>query len=298
MARNPAIFPRSAALRIVNALPGRPRFNAIREALKSIPTTSDWHSVLTGVLEVASRVEALRSGPEPLRPWFPDVTGLARIFVEGNGKLPYWQFSALPFATCPGMGDCARVCYSLRAWRTPVAFARQLVNTILLESPAGRALIARAFRSLPDRSIVRLYVDGDFRNIPEVRFWMALISERPNFRVYGYSKSWAELIAYDLDHGGNWPANYGVRQSGGSKWEGTPLESQFQSLSPVRGPFDYFDEQDPAQIRAELRKRYPEARKVFVCPGKCGECVRVGGEWVPACEDKRFQNVPIGIGTH
>ena len=293
-----AQFPRTAALRIVNAPAGRKRLDAIRTELASLVPGSAWFVVLRAVLEVASRVESMRSGPNALLPWEPMVSGLARIFVEGNGKLPYWQFSALPFATCPGMGDCARACYSLRAWRNPLPFARQLLNTILLETPAGRSMIARAFRSLPAGTIARLYVDGDFRNVPEIRFWMDLISERPDVHVYGYSKSWAEVIAYDHEQGGRWPENYALRQSGGSKWEGTSLEKQFQALAPVRGPFDYFDATTPAEIRAELRRRYPEAPKVFACPGKCGECVRVNGAWVPACAHPKFEGVPIGIGTH
>lgn len=298
MAKNPTIFPRDNAQRIVNAPSGRRRLDAIRSEIAELPTKSAWYVVLSAVLEVAARIETLRPGPNALLPWEPIVSGLARIFVKGNGKLPYWQFSALPFATCPGMGDCGRVCYSVRAWRYPQPFGRQLLNTILLESPAGRTLIARAFRSLPDGSIVRLYVDGDLRSLPEIRFWMGLIAERPDLRVFGYTKSWAEMIAYDRETAGNWPLNYALRQSGGSKWEGTPLERQFQALVPVRGPFDYFDTEDPKQIREELRKRYPDAPKVFVCPGKCGECIKVEGAWVPACEDKKFQCVPIGIGTH
>ena len=28
------------------------------------------------------------------------------IFVEGNSKLPFWSFSTLPGADCPGAGEC------------------------------------------------------------------------------------------------------------------------------------------------------------------------------------------------
>src|SRR5687768_2525046 len=33
-------------------------------------------------------------------------TACSVISINGNSKLPFASFSALPFITCPGMGDC------------------------------------------------------------------------------------------------------------------------------------------------------------------------------------------------
>jgi hypothetical protein len=68
------------------------------------------------------------------------------IFAKnGNTKLRFVAFSALPIVTCPGAGACGGIakigeqpdlkkayCYSLKAWRYPAAFIRQLSNTLLL----------------------------------------------------------------------------------------------------------------------------------------------------------------------
>ena len=43
---------------------------------------------------------------------------------------------------CPGAGSCVDWCYSLRAWRNPQAFFRQLQNTLLMLH--CRRAIARA----------------------------------------------------------------------------------------------------------------------------------------------------------
>ena len=147
--------------------------------------------------------------------WFEDRNGPApfSIFSEkGNKKLPFYAFSSLPGFDCPGAGEClysfgnARLpenfakgwCYSFKAWRYPAAFFRQLQNSLLLRSAAGRALIAKEFQEIPQGRTLRLYVDGDFANLTILRFWMDLLKERPDVRVagrnglegYGYSKSW------------------------------------------------------------------------------------------------------------
>ena len=61
------------------------------------------------------------------------------IFAKGNGKLPFFSFSAVPVFTCPGMGACESFCYSFKSWRYPCALYRQLLLTCLLyTSPSPR----------------------------------------------------------------------------------------------------------------------------------------------------------------
>ena len=125
------------------------------------------------------------------------------IFVKGNGKLPFYAFSALPKYSCPGAGDCLEWCYSFRAWRYPAAFFRQLQNTILLTYRPET--ISDAFLSLPIGIGCRLYVDGDFESSDRVAFWMKLLEQRTDVNAYGYSKSWAELLEYNFKVG-KWPS--------------------------------------------------------------------------------------------
>lgn len=135
---------------------------------------------------------------------------------SGNKKLPFFAFSSLPAWDCPGAGPCLDWCYSFRSWRYPGAFFRQLQNSLLLRF--SKDLIARAWEKIPNKSIVRLYVDGDFFDLAILVFWMELIKARPSLKVYGYSKSWELFLQLDKK-GFAWPTNYFLNLSSGSKYE-------------------------------------------------------------------------------
>lgn len=231
-----------------------------------------------------------------------------KIFMKGNGKLPFSTFSALPIITCPGAGACGKFCYSFTAWRYPCAFFRQLQNSVLMASPAGQSVIASAFKAMPP-GVFRLYVDGDFKNVQEVKFWMSLISSHPDIQAYGYSKSWLEFIGAKLA-GTTWPENYMLNLSSGSK-HGVEIRRIMETLPITRGEFLAFGIDSrhirnrayhgphkdgwlaySAAIRAEAQK---QNIRVFVCKGSCGSCMPDGSH---ACGSARFKGVSIAIGTH
>ena len=129
--------------------------------------------------------------------------------LGGNSKLPFVSFSSLPGVTCPGAGECIKFCYSFRAWRYPSAYARQVQNTFLLRF--NNAAISAEFAAIGAARIetgfdFRLYVDGDFSSTTDVQFWMSELKQTPHCRAYGYSKSFAQLLAFDLID--TWPKNY------------------------------------------------------------------------------------------
>ena len=230
------------------------------------------------------------------------------IFAKGNGKLPFYAFSTLPEYTCPGAGDCLKWCYSFRAWRYPAAFFRQLQNTILLRFKPET--IAAAFNALPNNREVRLYVDGDFESVERVAFWMELIDAKPQNRVYGYSKSWAQLLEYSLN-GNAWPNNYTLNISSGSKWEdNAQYRAAVNALPITRGDFvavpidgngipkgsaRYKNAEYHKRVRQALREKH--GKRVVSCPGNCGDCpVPKGNHW---CGDRvKMDKVVIGIGIH
>ena len=227
------------------------------------------------------------------------------IFAKGNSKLPFSAFSALPLVSCPGAGTCTSFCYSLTAWRYPAALFRQIQNTLLLQSPQGRAIIAAAFARLPVGP-VRLYVDGDFDSVATIRFWMALIATRPNLPVYGYSKSWVELLAAHLG-GIAWPSNYLLNLSSGSK-HGEGLRQAMAALPITRGEFNAVhiahehisnrayqgpDRPGWSDYRRAVAAASPP--RTFVCRGRCGTCLPDGSH---ACGSERMRGVTIAIGTH
>lgn len=228
--------------------------------------------------------------------------------ANGNKKLPFFAFSSLAIADCPGKGECVKYCYSLKAWRYPAAFFRQLQNSLLMRHfPAA---IASAWHAIPTGKTVRLFVDGDFLSVEILKFFMDLCKARADLSVYGYSKSWYEFVTLGAS-GYQWPSNYLVNKSNGSRWVNTGIGNAFSALPIVRGEFDavnvskHFiasrayqgkDKAGSAEYRAEVREKlravYPRA---FACPGSCGNCLPGGRH---ACGSKDFTGVAIGIGVH
>ena len=218
------------------------------------------------------------------------------IYAEGNSKLPFYAFSALPVITCPGFGECGEWCYSFTAWRYPAAFFRQLQNTWLIIH--DRQTLANAFHALPHGIVFRLYVDGDIDSTQTLTFWMDLLRQRADIKAYGYSKSWPLFLSYAKQN--EFPANYRLNLSGGSRYGAEYLQAM-QDLDCTRGEFVAFNvatkqKKNPAQYKREVMRAAKDAghEKVFVCPGKCGECAR--GKH--ACGSNKFDGVTVAIGIH
>lgn len=239
------------------------------------------------------------------------------IFTTGNSKLPFKNFSTLPLFTCPGYGECGEWCYSLKAWRYPSAFCRQVLNTVLIKY--NRGAIRRAFMALPRDITLRLYVDGDFDSHKTMALWFNLLHERADIAAYGYSKSWRLLATYDDSIHMNpkfgattpMPRNYMLNMSSGSRYD-TPshdhdqLRMKVSQLPITRGVFgavqlenEYKDNSryDDKQYHKEVRDigRAEYGNRVFSCTGNCGACLPSGEH---ACGSERMNDVPILIGIH
>jgi hypothetical protein len=218
--------------------------------------------------------------------------------LNGNSKLPFVSFSSLPGVTCPGAGECLDFCYSFRAWRYPAAFMRQAQNAYLMRyAPASivKALhiVDASFKGL--QYDVRLYVDGDFSSDNDVKFWFDLIKTVPNARVYGYSKSFKQIMSYT----GDLPSNYVLNVSGGHNSSIDTVKT-VKALSITRGEFIAVrigskvrssDHGKPETVKA-LRQAF--TGKAFPCPGTCGTCTGKGH----ACGMQALKGVPIIIAMH
>lgn len=228
--------------------------------------------------------------------WLEDIdqAPTGQIFTRGNAKLPFYNFSALPIVTCPGAGICAEFCYSLKAWRYPSAYFAQCRNTVLVLQQSSH--LVGAWHKLPVNVPVRLYVDGDFDSVETLAFWFRLLEDRPDLQAYGYSKSFDVLESYQ----GAWPNNYKLNLSSGGnrvpsdKVRALPItRGEFLTL-PV--PAHLAGKYDNPDYKRELRRagRDRGIDKAFLCPGKCGSCVRSGH----ACGQSSFKDIPILIGQH
>lgn len=240
------------------------------------------------------------------------VDGVPRSSINmenGNGKLPFMAFSALPGKRfCPGAGDCLKFCYSFRAWRYPAAFARQAQNTVLLNSARGRQLITADLLRIAGKAKYRdgidfrLYVDGDFRNISDVRFWFGLLLDNPKIRGYGYSKSFKQIGAY-AKKGGTLPTNYKLNISSGHKHTARTVDG-IKALDITRGDFIAIPmkhikpESGRLHTRAQIQLEYiaTTGKKAFICPGQCGNCVKRKGINAHFCGGDN--GAPVVIGMH
>lgn len=273
------------------------------------------------------RKSSRRAGSATPRGWREEMIRLAdslergeplfSIFaMHGNMKLPFVAFSALPFVTCPGMGSCENFCYSRKAWRTPGGFLRQFQNTALLMF--HRRPIIDAFRTLPGGIDFRLYVDGDFGDMPTVQFWFNLLAQRPEIACYGYSKSWNLFLDWN-DAGRPFPENYALNLSSGSRHDGNAEMVERMSTLPItrnwflavdidkkflrkEKGYNRFD--DPEYHREVREKAAAQGfLKVLSCSGKCDHCVTHAGRNAHACGAKRpdgnwvFGGI-VAIGAH
>lgn len=286
------VFPRPKALalahKVSRAKSEWEAIEAIADAISGLPADGDW-------VRVGKDLLAYLRGES-------DKPALQIFMPDGNTKLPFYAWSVLPIYMCPGRGECAKHCYSLKSWKNPEAYFRQVQNTIL--SRFRKDVVRRAFFSIPKGVRVRLFVDGDFDTRQTVRFWFTLMGRRPDLKLYGYSKSWDELYAM-RDY---WPSNYMLNLSSSGRVRKVTLEMML-TLPRVKVRGRFVNVPIPGKLVKVGTKRYalPEYKeavrssaqalglgKVFVCPGKCGGCTDDG----PACGSERFANVVIAIGTH
>lgn len=243
--------------------------------------------------------------------WQANFNKLANLFagrvpefsifaLGGNSKLPFVSFSTLPGVTCPGAGDCVNYCYSYRAWRYPAAFARMAQNAYLMRFAPNA--ISDAFSLIaakrPKGFDFRLYVDGDFSGGADVVFWMQLLHDTPNARAYGYSKSFAALLGYNVI--GAWPTNYQLNVSGGHNASNAMVD-YVKALPITRGEFVAVsigrkvksNDHGTAATNAALRAAFPDT-KIFPCPGTCGTCTGKGH----ACGMSTLKGIKIAIAMH
>ena len=269
--------------------------------LPALPIKSNWYRELR---KLAYSLDAMARG---------ENLSYTIFGHDGNGKLPFVFFSALPQYTCPGAGECLNWCYSFKAWRHVSPFTRQLHNTMLLQH--APEYIAKEWQSLPNGIEVRLYVDGDFDSAQTLSFWFDLCRDRPDLHIYGYSKSWALFLEHK-QNGNTFPANYILNLSSGSKYENLPnYASAMEKLKRedeeylVRGYFvavhidcdgiprgakRYSVAEYHARVRQAAKEQY--GTMALSCPGDCGNCP--GARQQCGLDRNSNKMVLIAIGVH
>ena len=137
-----------------------------------------------------------------------------------------------------------------------------------------------------------------FSSTSDVAFWMNELSKVPNCRAYGYSKSFAALLAYDAN--AQWPSNYQLNISGGHNATQSTVDA-VKALPITRGEFIavsigrkvHGHEHGTPAVNAAIRKAMGDV-KVFPCPGACGSCTGAGH----ACGMPQLKGRVIAIAMH
>lgn len=222
-----------------------------------------------------------------------------KIFTIGNAKLPFYSYSELSLATCPGKGICSEYCYSKRGWRYASVVGRQIQNMLLMRFSSEK--IFREFRKLPKNITLRLYVDGDFASSKIVGKWFNELSNRPDIQAYGYSKSFDELY----ENKETWPMNYKLNLSNNGIIRQVNRET-IASLPGVRGEFmavkidkDLMNKSKRYSLDYHMAVRQAiketTGQAGFSCPGLCGNC---DVKNTHACNSSVLKSIPIAIGIH
>ena len=227
------------------------------------------------------------------------------VFKQGNGKLPFINYSTIPVSNCPGAGACKTYCYSLNSMRFPTATCSWLQNQILENHYFNRvALEFKKFISKPkyaqaEKIDFRLYNDGDFSSKELIIKWMELLKDNKNISAYGYSKS-LHLLKELNEEGYKWPKNYLFNISNGGKYDYLKNVEGIRNHPAKRGEFLAVPLGGKVNVlkitteqRRQLKNNFP-GEKIFICPGLCGSCTSRG----QACGLDTFKDKKIVIPVH
>ncbi len=198
------------------------------------------------------------------------------LAVSGNTKLPFVAYSEFPIATCPGAGGvslkygnalsgaalgnavlnddpggCGSFCYSIKALSYPATVARLLLLSLGATLDPARHVDTVMNRMVYESQtgnrprIMRLFVDGDFRDVTAVEEWMRACKmlSKHGITIYGYSKSWRELLETHKRNGSRksyWPSNFVLNLSSGSV-HSDQMKAKIAKLPIARGGFSAID---------------------------------------------------------
>lgn len=245
--------------------------------IKSPNTRQTYGFFAKRLLEIVKRINAGDApGYQDGREFVPlyQHIGTYSLSRKGNVKLPFCAYSEMPVVTCPGAGGvpslptvhhgfanpqnppdpegCAAFCYSFNAFPYPTVFFNWCMNTLgFTYNPKKHVeTVCTLMQRLKSKhSIMRLFVDGDFRSVDAIVAWMeglkTYLPPESGVMIYGYTKSFAEFLEvnrrYNQD-GKFWPKNYLVNLSSGNRHAPELMQRMREELGmhkggPVRGAF-------------------------------------------------------------
>lgn len=121
----------------------------------------------------------MKSQPQTI--YIPDTRGVTvSRFGNKNLKLgpSVFTYSRHALVSCPGRSEwCSQACYALRIVPPTTWVYDQNMGDDVPEIPT-------------ECKVLRLHVSGDFDTVPYIENWIARLTERPDVRAWGYTRSW------------------------------------------------------------------------------------------------------------
>jgi len=113
--------------------------------------------------------------------YIPDTRGVVvSRYGKSNMKLgpSVFTYSRHALVTCPGASEwCSKACYAQRIGAPTTWVYDQNAGPDVPPIPA-------------ECKILRLHVSGDFDLLAYIENWILRLSERPDVRAWGYTRSW------------------------------------------------------------------------------------------------------------
>ena len=195
------------------------------------------------------------------------------LTITAKAGAPCWSIA--PVVSCAGAGACKNYCYSLKAWRNPCAYARQIQNTIIaaLAVKLGnrREDFIRAIVKLADMHAkrgykhIRIHVDGDMFNIEYLKIWTEIAQECTDTVFYAYTKAFEVFKGYgDLYGEITMPDNLTVRLSSDHKYSDASLIRYMEHIHTTVGYFHTYTHANARDARV--------CGYMAECEGGCKAC--------------------------
>ena len=156
-----------------------------------------------------------------------------------NEGTVFWNWNLPPVKTCPGAGDCTKICFGLQGHYVGPSVKASMEENLRLSKQddfverMSSEITWRALNAMKrgKKMYVRVHDVGDYYSIDYARKWIEIAKQNPDVTFYSYTKSvpmWNELI-----DNGEKPVNFEITFSKMGKYDHL-IRPEFRTAEIVR----------------------------------------------------------------